>query len=40
MLNHRFTNKLQRDWVLLCSDLNALAEIYDLLPLGGEDLSL
>jgi hypothetical protein len=37
MLNHRFTDKLQRDWVLLCSDLNALAEVYDLSPLGGED---
>lgn len=37
MLNHRFTDKLQRDWVLLYSDLNVLAEVYDLLPLGGED---
>jgi hypothetical protein len=37
MLIHRFTDKLQRDWSLLCSDLNALAEIYDLSPLGGED---
>jgi hypothetical protein len=37
MLNHRFTDKPQRDWFLLRSDLNALAEVYDLLPLGGED---
>jgi hypothetical protein len=40
MLNHRFSDKLQRNWAMLCSDLNALAEIYDLSPLGGEDQSL
>jgi len=39
MLNHRFTDKLQRDWSLLFSDLNDLAEVYDLSSLGGEDLS-
>jgi hypothetical protein len=39
MLNHRFTDKLQRDWDLLRSDLNALAEVYDLSPLEGEDKS-
>jgi hypothetical protein len=37
MLDHRCTDKLQRDWSLLRSDLNALAEAYDLSPLGGED---
>jgi hypothetical protein len=36
MLDHRFTDKLQRDWALLRSDLNALAKVYDLSPLGGE----
>jgi hypothetical protein len=40
MLNRRCTDKLQRDWRVLLSDLNALAEVYDLLPLGGEDQSL
>jgi hypothetical protein len=39
MLNHHFTDKLQRDWSLLFSDLNALAEVYDLSSLGGEDLT-
>ncbi len=39
MLNHRFTDKLQRDWDLLRSDLNALAETYNLSPLGGESQS-
>jgi hypothetical protein len=39
MLNHRFTDKLQRDWDLLRSDLNALAEVYDLSPLEGEGQS-
>ena len=33
MLDHRFTDKLQRDWDLLRSDLNALAKVYDLSPL-------
>jgi hypothetical protein len=37
MLSHHFTDKLQRDWVLLCLDFNALAEVYDLAPLGSED---
>ena len=36
MLNHRFTDKLQRDWNLMRSDLNALAGVYNLSPLGGE----
>jgi hypothetical protein len=36
MLDHRFTDKLQRDWDLLRSDLNALAKVYDLSPLGGQ----
>ncbi|MBZ5581610.1 MAG: hypothetical protein LAQ30_05285 [Acidobacteriia bacterium] len=30
MQNHRFTDKLQRDWDLLRSDMNALAAVYDL----------
>jgi hypothetical protein len=33
MLDHRFTDKLQRNWDLLRSDLNALAAVYDLSPL-------
>ena len=33
MLAHRFTDKLQRDWDLLRSDLNALASVYELSPL-------
>ena len=36
MLEHRFTDKLQRDWELLRSDLNALAGVYGLSPLGSE----
>jgi len=37
MLDHRFTDKVQREWYLLRSDLNALAQVYDLSPLeGGE----
>jgi spermidine/putrescine-binding protein len=36
MLSHRFTDKVQRDWFLLRSDLNALAKMYDLRPLEGE----
>lgn len=35
MLAHRFTDKLQRDWDLLRSDLNALAQVYELSPLEG-----
>jgi hypothetical protein len=35
MLDHRFTDKLQRDWDLLRSDLNALAKVYDLSSLEG-----
>lgn len=35
MLNHRFTDKLQREWDLLRSDLNALAQVYGLSPLEG-----
>jgi hypothetical protein len=35
MLDHRFTDRLQRDWDLLRSDLNALAKVYDLSPLEG-----
>jgi len=39
MLNHRFTDKLQREWDLLRSDLNAQAQVYGLSPLegGGEN---
>ncbi len=37
MLNSRFPDKLQRDWSVLFSDLNALAEVYDLSSLGAED---
>ena len=33
MQDHRFTDKLQRNWDLLRSDLNALAAVYDLSPL-------
>ena len=33
MQEHRFTDKLQRDWDLLRSDLNGLAAVYDLSPL-------
>ena len=35
MLDHRFTDKLQREWDLLRSDLNALAMVYDLSPIEG-----
>ncbi len=35
MLNHRFTDRLQRDWDMLRSNLNALAQVYDLSPLEG-----
>jgi len=37
MVEHRFTDKLQREWELLRSDLNALAGIYGLSPLAGPD---
>jgi len=30
--SHRFTDKLQKDWDLLRSDLNALAQVYGLSP--------
>jgi hypothetical protein len=33
MARHRFTDKLQRDWDLLRSDLNALAAVYGLSSL-------
>jgi hypothetical protein len=33
MLEFRFTEKLQRDWDLLRSDLNALAAVYSLPPM-------
>jgi hypothetical protein len=33
MRQHRFTDKLQRQWGLLRGDLNALAAVYDLAPL-------
>ena len=33
MTAHRFTDKLQRDWDMLRSDLNALASVYQLSPL-------
>ena len=33
MADHRFTDKLQRQWELLRVDLNALASIYGLSPL-------
>lgn len=33
MQDHRFTEKVQHDWDLLRSDLNALAAVYDLTPL-------
>jgi uncharacterized membrane protein YdfJ with MMPL/SSD domain len=35
MIEHRFTDKLQRDWDMLRSDLNALAQVYALSPLEG-----
>lgn len=33
MVDHRFTDKLQRQWELLRVDLNALAAIYSLSPI-------
>ncbi|MEO8595412.1 MAG: hypothetical protein ABI759_18975 [Candidatus Solibacter sp.] len=33
MTEMRFTDKVQREWDLLRSDLNALAAIYNLTPL-------
>jgi hypothetical protein len=33
MKEHRFTDKLQQDWELLRSDLNALAGVYGLTPM-------
>lgn len=35
MMEHRFTDKLQREWDMLRSDLNALAQVYGLSPLEG-----
>lgn len=35
MVDHRFTERLQRDWEMVRSDLNALAEVYNLAPLEG-----
>jgi hypothetical protein len=35
MVDHRFTDKLQREWDMLRSDLNALAQVYGLSPLEG-----
>jgi hypothetical protein len=35
MSAHRFTDKVQRDWEMLRSDLNALASVYQLSPLEG-----
>ena len=35
MVEHRFTDKLQRDWDMLRSNLNALARVYDLSPLDA-----
>ncbi|MGD0361105.1 MAG: hypothetical protein ABSC93_09570 [Bryobacteraceae bacterium] len=35
MADHRFTDQLQREWDMLKSDLNALAEVYNLSPLEG-----
>jgi hypothetical protein len=32
MVNHRFTERLQRNWDMLRSDLNALASAYQLPP--------
>ena len=37
MMDHRFTDRVQREWDLLRSDLNALAQVYDLSPLEGGD---
>jgi hypothetical protein len=33
MVEHRFTDKLQREWSSLRSDLNGLAAVYNLAPL-------
>ena len=35
MVEHRFTDRLQREWDMLRSDLNALAQVYGLSPLEG-----
>ena len=35
MVDHRFTDKLQQEWQMVRSDLNALAEVYGLSPLEG-----
>lgn len=33
MQDHRFVDKMQRDWALLTGDLNALAAVYNLQPI-------
>jgi len=33
MVEHRFTDKLQREWATLRADLNGLADVYNLSPL-------
>jgi hypothetical protein len=33
MMEHRFTDRVQREWDMLRSDLNALAAVYGLAPL-------
>ncbi len=35
MVDHRFTDKLQQQWDILRTDLNALAQVYGLSPLEG-----
>ena len=35
MIEHRFTDKLQREWAMLRSDLNGLAIVYNLTQLEG-----
>ena len=35
MTAHRFTEKLQRDWEMVRSDLNAPAAVYSLAPLDA-----
>jgi hypothetical protein len=34
MQDHRFTDKVQEDWKLLLGDLDALAAVYNLSPIG------
>jgi len=35
MSAHRFTDKLHSDWEVLRAELNGLASVYQLTPLGG-----